>query len=153
DIEVFLHGGICYHFDGDCFLSSFFSQEVAFDRTLGRNRLFGQNNAKGECHLICKRPCNAEKAGQTNSARFMRRDDLVGLDRIPGYVEAGVTIFKIEGRAMPVSYVGAATKLYREAIDLYEASPADYRIRPDWSDALKQLLEARRQYERDWQIR
>ena len=41
------------------------------------------------------------------------------LEYIPQLVDAGVTIFKIEGRAKPADYVATVTRVYREAINIY----------------------------------
>jgi len=154
DIEVFIHGGICYHYDGDCFLSSYWSQEMLFDRFLGKERLFGQNNAKGECHLICKREFTLSKNGhKLSEGRLLRRPDLIGLSNLPLYIEMGVKIFKLEGRAMPVSYVAKATRLYRKAIDLYFENPEQYLVPEEWQADLEEILMARRQYERNWDIK
>ena len=41
------------------------------------------------------------------------------LEYIPELIDAGVTIFKIEGRAKPADYVATVTRVYREAINIY----------------------------------
>jgi putative protease len=41
------------------------------------------------------------------------------LEYIPQLIDAGVTIFKIEGRAKPADYVATVTHVYREAINIY----------------------------------
>ncbi len=153
DLEVFVHGGICYMYDGDCYMSSYWRQRRDFDPDLGVFRLFGQNNTKGECQLICKRNCSLTAGGEVISkGRLMRRPDDVGLDRLPFYIETGVRILKIEGRAMSLDYIAEATRLYRQAIDLYYAEPARWKVREEWAPAVEELIEARLEYERTWHI-
>lgn len=154
DLEVFVHGGICYMFDGLCYMSSYWRQEWGYDEDMGVMRLIGQNNTKGECHLICKRECSLERDGKILAeGRLMRRPDDVGLDRLPFYLDLGIRILKIEGRAMPAYYIEEATRLYRQAIDLYLTDPAKYAIRDEWLPAVDRLIEARHEYERRWDVK
>jgi U32 family peptidase len=153
DLEVFVHGGICYMYDGDCYMSSYWRQRWDFDPDLGAHRLMGQNNTKGECQLICKRNCSLRlEDEQLAEGRLMRRPDDVGLDRLPFYIDIGIKILKIEGRAMSLDYVSDATRLYRQAIDLYLEDPERYHVMEEWSPAIDRLIQARLDYERDWHI-
>lgn len=153
DLEVFVHGGICYMFDGDCYMSSYWRQKRDFDPDLGVFRLFGQNNTKGECQLICKRACTLAADGEVLAeGRLMRRPDDVGLDRLPNYIDMGVRILKIEGRAMSLDYIANATGLYRQAIDLYYDNPERWQLRDEWRSTVSGLIEARLEYERTWHI-
>lgn len=152
-IEVFVHGGICYMFDGNCMMSSYWKQEWGHDEALGIPRLLGQNNTKGECHLVCKRNCGLEVGGVLQSeGRLMRRPDMVGLADLPFYIDLGVKILKIEGRAMPLYYIEEATRLYREAIDLYKSDPEKFSVAAEWEPRIERLLEARHEYEKKWHI-
>ena len=154
DLEVFIHGGICYMYDGNCYMSSHWRQQWGFDEDLGVPRLLGQNNTKGECQLICKRECSlVSDDRELGRGRMMRRPDQVGLENLPRYLELGVRILKIEGRAMPLYYIEEATRLYRQAIDLYYEDPERYVFRQEWRPAIARLLEARLEYERKWHIR
>lgn len=153
DLEVFVHGGICYMYDGDCYMSSYWRQRWDFDPDLGAHRLMGQNNTKGECQLICKRSCSLTKDNQViTEGRLMRRPDDVGLDRLPFYLDVGIKILKIEGRAMPPQYVAEATALYRKAIDVYLEDPKRFAIQEEWLPVVDRLVEARHEYERTWHI-
>ncbi len=153
DLEVFVHGGICYMFDGDCYMSSYWRQQWDFDSDLNTYRLFGQNNTKGECQLICKRSCSLRDGdNEVAAGRLMRRADDVGLERLPFYFEIGVKILKIEGRAMPLRYVREATELYRQAIDLYFNDPQKFSIQEEWRPKIERLIQDRLDYERTWHI-
>ncbi len=153
DLEVFVHGGICYMFDGDCYMSSYWRQKWDYDADRKSHRLFGQNNTKGECQLICKRSCSLKNdKEEVASGRLMRRPDDVGLERLPFYFEIGVRILKIEGRAMPLRYVREVTQLYRQAIDAYAAAPERFQILDEWRPVIDRLIEDRLEYERTWHI-
>ena len=42
------------------------------------------------------------------------------IEYIPQLMDAGISSFKIEGRARPADYVATVTRVYREAIDSYQ---------------------------------
>lgn len=153
-LEVFLHGGICFMFDGKCYMSSFYKQKWGLDEERQITRIYGQNNTKGECHLVCKRNFELSNNGSKKATgRLMRRPDQVGLEKLPAYIESGVSIFKIEGRAMAKSYVKQAVSLYRKAIDSYLQNPSQYKPKEEWLAEAETLKEYRLEYERKWNIR
>lgn len=153
-LEIFVHGGICYMFDGDCYLSSYWKQVWGFDEHMGAERLMGQNNTKGECQLVCKRDCTLTFNGEIQAeGRLLRRPDQVGLYNLPFYLDVGIDILKIEGRAMPLNYVAKATKLYRQAIDMYLSDPGKFMVAEEWMPVIDELIEARHDYERQWHIK
>jgi putative protease len=134
EIEVFVHGSMCVAVSGRCFLSSY---------------LYNRSANCGECLQPCRKewkivsedgeeliitganhPNQNETTEKTNTKpqkRDMKSDkthilspkDLCMLEYIPQLVDAGVTIFKIEGRAKPADYVATVTRVYREAINIY----------------------------------
>jgi putative protease len=62
------------------------------------------------------------------------------IEHIPELVEAGITSFKIEGRAKSAFYVGAVTNAYRAAIDGYLKHPAaDYVPEPWILDEVRKI--------------
>lgn len=154
DLEMFVHGGICYMFDGDCYMSSYWKQEWKFDENFGKERLYGQNNTKGECQLVCKRFCSlTQNEDILADGLLLRRPDQVGLFNLPFYIDAGINILKIEGRAMSLDYIAKATALYREAIDTYINNSDKYCLKNEWAPVVADLLQARRDYEIQWNIR
>ena len=153
-LEVFVHGGICFMYDGNCYMSSYYKQKVAYDEERQINRTYGQNNTKGECHLVCKRNYDLNDNGSSLAAgRLMRRPDQIGLTQIPLFIESGANIFKIEGRAMATDYVEKSVRLYREAIDSYLESPSLFEASKDWLERAEDLKEYRLDYERKWNIK
>lgn len=122
DIECFVHGAMCMSFSGRCLLS---------------NYLTGRDANRGQCAQPCrwryhlveeKRPGQLfEITEEENGTYFMNSKDMCMIDHIPELVEAGVTSFKIEGRAKSAFYVAAVTNAYRAAIDGYLRNPTpDY---------------------------
>ncbi len=153
-LEVFAHGGICFMYDGNCYMSSHFEQKIKFDKERNIHRVYGQNNTKGECHLVCKRPFELRENGSTLAKGcLMRRNDQVGLRDLPLYIESGINIFKLEGRAMADNYVKRAVKLYRQAIDTYLNDSAGYTVAEKWLSQAEDLKEYRLEYERKWKIK
>ncbi len=59
--------------------------------------------------------------------------DLCTIDFIDKLIEAGVSVFKIEGRARPGEYVKRVTECYGEAIAAY----AEGRYTPEYAAELK----------------
>lgn len=152
DLEVFVHGGICYMYDGNCYMSGYFKQRWVYDQDLDTRRLIGQNNTKGECQLVCKRTCAMESGDLAVEGNLLRRPDQVGLENLPFYLQLGIRILKIEGRAMPLSYVAEATRLYRQAIDLYFQDPSRFCLQEEWAPVVGRLIQARHDYERTWNL-
>ncbi len=153
-IEAFVHGGICFMFDGNCYMSSYYKQKLDFDEERQITRTYGQNNTKGECHLVCKRNYDFNNNGTTiTSGRLMRRQDQVGLELIPLFIQSGVNIFKIEGRAMSKDYVRQSVSLYRQAIDSYLSNPQFFKASDDWTNQAEALKVHRLEYERSWNIK
>lgn len=60
---------------------------------------------------------------------IMNSKDMCMIEHIPELVKAGITSFKIEGRAKSEYYVSVVTNAYRMAIDKYFENPTDdYKV-------------------------
>ncbi len=126
EIEVFVHGAMCVSFSGRCLLSAYFT-----DRDANR----------GACSQPCrwkyalveeKRPHLPMPIEETPEGTYiLNARDMCMIDHIDKLAEAGVTSFKIEGRAKSAYYVSVVTNAYRMAMDWYLAHPHDYQL-PDW---------------------
>jgi putative protease len=110
ELEVFVHGALCYGFSGVCLASSV---------------LTGRSGNRGDCAQICRGlfrretvPRTAARAsgGPLRGHFFSCRDLFLGLDALD-LADAGVDAFKIEGRMKSPEYVFNVTRLYREVID------------------------------------
>ena len=105
-IEMFCHGALCMAVSGKCYLS-----------------LHQMNSSanRGACTQICRRGYSVtdlETGDQLNieNKYIMSPKDLKTIHFLNKMVDAGVTVFKIEGRARGPEYVAATVKCYSEAL-------------------------------------
>ncbi len=106
-IEMFCHGALCMAISGKCYLSL---------------QNAGRSANRGECVQICRRGyevTDLETGNQLNvdNKYIMSPKDLKTLDFIDVMMNAGVRVFKIEGRARGPEYVHTVVKAYDEAIN------------------------------------
>ena len=99
EIEVFVHGALCYSISGLCLFSA-----------LEKNR----SGNRGRCAYCC-RLAYTDAIGHRALPFSMR--DLRLDDRLDALREAGVASLKIEGRMKSALYVASATRHYRELLD------------------------------------
>ncbi len=105
-IEMFCHGALCMAVSGKCYLS------------LDNER---RSANRGECLQLCRRSyivTDAETGTQleVDNKYIMSPKDLKTIRFIDKMMEAGVRVFKIEGRARGPEYVYNVVKCYKEAI-------------------------------------
>ncbi len=98
ELEVFIHGALCYSFSGICHFSSY---------------LGGHSANRGLCTQVCRR---AFKVGDRNRNLFNLRDQMQA-SSLSALTSLGVKAFKIEGRLKSDEYVYKVTKSYRDLID------------------------------------
>lgn len=125
-IEMFVHGALCMAVSGKCYLSLHEANKSA-------NR--------GSCRQICRRSYRVTdmETGaelEVENKYIMSPKDLCTIDFIDKLIEAGVSVFKIEGRARPGEYVKRVTECYGEAIAAY----AEGRYTPEYAAELKERL-------------
>ena len=126
EIEVFVHGAMCVSFSGRCLLSAYFT---------------GRDANRGACAQPCrwkyylteeKRPDQPMEMVEAQEGTYiLNARDMCMIDHLDKLVEAGVTSFKIEGRAKSAYYVSVVTNAYRMAMDYYNAHPQNYQL-PEW---------------------
>lgn len=112
EIEAFVHGAMCVSFSGRCLLS---------------NYLTGRDSNRGDCAQPCrwkyhlteeKRPGQYFPIGEDKRGTYILNSrDLCMIEHIPELLDAGVTSFKIEGRAKSAYYVALMTNAYRQALN------------------------------------
>lgn len=105
-IEMFCHGALCMAVSGKCYLS-----------------LHQMNSSanRGACTQICRRSYTVtdRETGDTlavDNQYIMSPKDLKTLHFLNKMVDAGVTVFKIEGRARGPEYVSLVVRTYSEAL-------------------------------------
>jgi putative protease len=105
-IEMFCHGALCMAISGKCYLSLH-----AANRSANR----------GECIQVCRRSYTAtdNETGyqlDIDNKYIMSPKDLKTVRFIDKMMNAGVRVFKIEGRARGPEYVHTVVRCYKEAI-------------------------------------
>ncbi len=123
EVEIFIHGAICFAYSGRCFLSDFLSCRSA---------------NLGDCAQSCRWSYNLYAEEKNNPGEFMPIEeneygtsifsskDLCLIREIPEIIEMGVDSLKIEGRLKTEYYVASIVNVYRNAIDDYQKNPQNY---------------------------
>ena len=105
-IEMFCHGALCMAVSGKCYMS--------LDNT-------GRSANRGACMQICRRSylVTDRETGtelEIDNKYIMSPKDLKTIRFIDKMMQAGVRVFKIEGRARGPEYVLNVVQCYKEAI-------------------------------------
>lgn len=125
-IEMFAHGALCMAVSGKCYLS-------LHEKNLSANR--------GACNQICRRGYtvkdrDSEIELDIDNEYIMSPKDLKTIHFMNKMMDAGVRVFKIEGRARGPEYVRIVTECYKEAVQAYcEGSYTDEKIE-NWDERL-----------------
>jgi len=106
-IEMFAHGALCMAISGKCYLSL---------------HEYGASANRGSCYQVCRRGYRVTDLETGNELEvdnkyIMSPKDLCTIEFMDKIVDAGVSVFKIEGRARSAEYVAATTRCYRRAAD------------------------------------
>jgi len=127
ELECFVHGAMCMAYSGRCFLSKFFVDrdanlgdcvqpcrwkykiQIATDRNIDSHRYFIQTDDRDEL---------LELVEEKHGSYILNSQDLCLIKRLDELVNAGISAFKIEGRAKSVYYLATVVGAYRKAIDL-----------------------------------
>lgn len=127
EIECFIHGAMCVSFSGRCLLS---------------NYLVGRDSNRGDCAQPCRwqyalmektRPGEYFPVDEDESGTYiMNSRDMCMIEHIPEMIKAGISSFKIEGRAKSAYYTSVVTNAYRQAIDGYLNNPVDTYKPEQW---------------------
>ena len=120
EIVCVVHGAMCVSFSGRCLLS---------------NYLVNRDSNRGECAQPCRWQYSLmEKTREgeyfpidedENGTYIFNSKDMCMIEHIPEMVKAGISSFKIEGRAKSAYYTSVITNAYRQAIDGYLRNPTD----------------------------
>ena len=123
EVEMFIHGALCWAYSGRCFLSEYLSCRSA---------------NLGDCSQSCRWAYNMyleekNKPGNLmpvetdeNGTYILSSKDLCLIKEIPQIIEMGVDSLKIEGRLKTEYYLASVVNVYRNAIDDYMANPEGY---------------------------
>jgi putative protease len=134
EIEVFIHGALCYGFSGICLASSaltgrsgnrgdcaqicrsLFSREPGEGGVEGAAEGFTEGFAKGSAEGFAKGFAMGSAEGSAEGFFFSCRDLCLGT-HVLELAEAGVDAFKIEGRMKSPEYVFNTVSMYRAILD------------------------------------
>lgn len=128
EVEVFIHGAMCYCYSGQCLFSSM---------------LGGRSGNRGRCAQPCRQPyrIRSQKTGKVCYPLSLK--DMCTIDLIPELMDAEIDSFKIEGRMKRAEYVAGVTDVYRRRIDEYLENPQKKREVPPQDRKLLSTLYVR----------
>jgi len=158
EVEVFVHGAMCLAISGRCFLSAYLYQKNAncgeclqpcrkewklichdekgisldLENDNEISLSLGENSLATECGDGGFNGGDGGFKGHILSPR-----DLCMVEHVGELIDAGISSFKIEGRARPADYVATVTRVYREAIDSYENGEWEFQDR--WLEDLQKV--------------
>lgn len=111
ELEVFVHGALCYCYSGQCLFSSLIG---------------GRSGNRGRCAQPCRLPYQVREKGaqlgQRQQAYPLSPRDLCAVSLLPQLAKSGVFSFKIEGRMKQAEYAAGVVSVYRKYLDRYLAS-------------------------------
>jgi putative protease len=115
ELEIFLHGALCYCYSGQCLLSSFIG---------------GRSGNRGMCAQPCRKPYELVAGAKDDYGRpsqtqeislkdeyLLSPKDLALYSNLNLLMGSGVSSLKIEGRMRSPEYVAVVVSTYRQALD------------------------------------
>ena len=134
DIECFVHGAMCVSFSGRCLISSFMT---------------GRDANRGDCAQPCRWKYHLyeeNREGQffpvieENGGTYLYNSrDMCMIEHIDELVKAGISSFKIEGRAKSAYYTAVTTNAYRHALNDYMKDPYNFTLQPWIKEELEKI--------------
>lgn len=110
EVEVFIHGALCYAYSGLCLISS---------------RWTGRSGNRGQCAYCCRGAFSSGPDRERGGLPFSMKDLALG-ESVEALRAAGVASLKIEGRMKNALYVAAVTDYYRRRLDP-QNEPCDWK--------------------------
>ena len=129
-IEMFCHGALCMAVSGKCYLS-----------------LDNLNHSanRGACMQVCRRSYivhdkESDIELEVDNKYIMSPKDLKTIRFMDKMMDAGVRVFKIEGRARGPEYVHTVVSCYKEAIQSYLDGTLTEEKKDAWDERLKTVF-------------
>jgi putative protease len=132
ELEYFVHGAMCMAYSGRCFLSKQFT---------------GRSGNLGDCAQPCRWEYSLretkvdgremEIVEEEHGTYLLNSKDLCLIKYLDKLAAAGVSAFKIEGRAKSVYYQAVVVNAYRQAIDKLKVKSVRQRRISPWLKKLK----------------
>lgn len=98
ELEVFIHGALCYSFSGQCFFSSYIG-------------------GRGANRGLCSQPCRMVYTDASQQKYLFNLKDNQQLPHLARMAELGIHSLKVEGRMKSADYVFRVASAYRLALD------------------------------------
>lgn len=121
ELEIFVHGALCYSFSGMCLFSSY---------------LGGMSANRGQCRQPCRRQYSTS---QNTSFLFSLKDNQL-MGQLPKLLQLPISSLKIEGRMKSAEYVYTVASAYRMAVDNPEKLPKPWSCCAMIWDAVKPAI-------------
>ena len=130
EVEVFVHGALCVAVSGKCYMSL---------------AQYNYSANRGACLQTCRRRYKVTdiETGdelEIDNNYIMSPKDLSTITMVDKLIEAGVSIFKIEGRARGPEYVYTVTKAYKDAVDAVYKKKYNENLTKDLTKSLKKVF-------------
>ncbi len=139
-IEMFCHGALCMAVSGKCYLSL---------------HELGASANRGACMQVCRRGYDVRRDEEptyllrdkestieleVDNKYVMSPKDLKTIRFMDEMMEAGVRVFKIEGRARGPEYVKTVVECYSEAIESYLDGTLTEEKKDAWDERLRTVF-------------
>ena len=129
-IEMFCHGALCMAVSGKCYLS-------LNEQNASANR--------GACMQVCRRSYIVKDKEtdielEVDNQYIMSPKDLKTIHFMDEMIEAGVRVFKIEGRARGPEYVKTVVECYKEAIHACLEGTFTEEKKQEWDKRLRTVF-------------
>ena len=129
-IEMFCHGALCMAVSGKCYLS-------LHELNASANR--------GACMQVCRRAYRVHDVDsdielEVDNKYIMSPKDLKTIHFMNKMMDAGVRVFKLEGRARGPEYVKTVVSCYREAIEAYLSGSFSQEKIENWDTRLAKVF-------------
>ncbi len=129
-LEMFCHGALCMAVSGKCYMS-------LHEMNSSANR--------GACNQICRRSYTVRdrETGEEldiENQYIMSPKDLCTIGFLDKMVDAGVRVFKIEGRARGPEYVGETVRCYSEALQAICDGSYSPELTEKWEERLRKVF-------------
>ncbi|MEZ0537950.1 U32 family peptidase [Caldicellulosiruptoraceae bacterium PP1] len=106
ELEIFIHGALCFCYSGQCLFSSIVGQ---------------RSGNRGKCAQPCRMRYQIldNNLNKIDDGFLLSTRDISLLNSLPELIKSGVDSLKIEGRMKDKYYVYTVTSIYRKYIDMY----------------------------------
>lgn len=113
EIEIFIHGAICFAYSGRCFLSDFLANRSANCGDCAQscrwkyNVVLEEKNSKNQMYID----------EEQNGINILSSKDMCLIKELPEIIDMGIDSLKIEGRLKTEYYLATVVNAYKRAID------------------------------------